>query len=162
MGEGASTVVSPELATGTPALFRQIQKEKGVAYASLPWNRSASSIVLPRSTETGHYLLTVQPGVSEGMLREPGLGARITPVSINHDPRESVPGSLPAANLAPLLPGAKVTVKHIQDSGIETGNGLVEELDAGRELWRALLGAALIFLLVETIVAARSRSETAN
>ncbi len=168
VGEGASALVPSELATGTPALFRLIQKEKGVGYVSLPWNRTdgasiaAASVILPRATETGHFLLSVQPGAAEGLIREPGLGARMAPVSVNHGDRESTQGSMPMADAAALFSGAKVSAKHLTDADGESGIAIADELTTGRELWRILLCAALVFLLLETVVAARSRSETAN
>lgn len=168
VGEGASALVPPELVTGTPALFRQIQKEKGIGYVSLPWNRTddksvaTASVILQSAAETGHFLLSVQPGAAEGLIREPGLGARMAPVSVNHCNGESIADSMPAADVAALLSGAKVTTKHLTDAAGESGLALAEDLDTGRELWRTLLCAALLFLLLETVVAARSRSETAN
>lgn len=156
VGDGAATTIAPEMAGGTPALFRV--SGIPVHYEPLPWYQAANSLILPSSQMDGHYYLTVQPGTDEGILKEPKIDTDMVPVSFNHSARESDLTVLSVEELQALLPSnSQVTAYRIANNP-ET---ISDALHSGRDLTRWILLLALAFLAVEGIVAWRSTSEAA-
>ncbi|MEN9575116.1 MAG: hypothetical protein RL514_2971 [Verrucomicrobiota bacterium] len=151
-GSGASAPIPVEFTGATPAVFRQRAEKSGPAYDPLFWFANARSVQLPAAPDAGHYLLTTVPGAGPGLLREPALGAAVTPVSLNHSPAESALAPLTAADLTRLLPKAEITFTPTVPAQLHTGT----------ELWRWLLFAALLFLVVESLLAWRSASESSE
>ena len=150
VGDAAATALPADLAGGTPALFRWT----GSGYQALPWARQGDRLVMPPASEPGQYLLTVQPGAAPGLLSQPGLGARIIPISINHSGRESALGGLALAEVAALLPGATLTTERLVD-----GSATVPA-DPARGLWRLLAVIGLVVLVGESLIAWRTGSKS--
>ncbi len=156
VGDGAATAIAPEMAGGTPAMFRV--SGIPVHYESLPWYQTANALILPSSQLDGHYYLTVQPGTDEGILKEPKIDTDMVPVSFNHSTRESDLTVLSFEELQSYLPANTPTIAY------RIGNnpgGIADALKSGRDLTRWILLLALAFLAVEGIVAWRSTSEAA-
>ncbi len=151
-GSGASAPIPVEFSGATPAVFRQRAEKSGPAYDPLFWFANARSVQLPAAPDAGHYLLTTVPGAGPGLLREPALGAAVTPVSLNHSPAESALAPLTAADLTRLLPKAEITFTPTVPPHLHTGT----------ELWRWLLVAALAFLVIESLLAWRTASESSE
>ena len=151
-GSGASAPIPVEFTGATPAVFRQRAEKTGPAYEPLFFFANTRSVQLPAAPDAGHYLLTTVPAAGPGLLREPALGAALTPVSMNHSSAESALAPLTAADLARLLPQADLTFAPTVPAQLHTG----------AELWRWLLAAALLFLVVESLLAWRSASESAE
>ena len=158
VGQGAARAVPAALAGGTPATFR-ITEEKGQnVYEARPWFRSSSSLVLPVAHEPGQHLLSVQPEAASGLLGEPGIGANLVPISVNHAASESALAPLPLAAVPGLFKGAQVEVRPLVDDA----TAIVGELRSGRDLWRLLLLLALIALVTESLVGWRWASQSAD
>ena len=151
-GSGASARVPEEFIGATPAVFRQRAEKTGPAYEPLFYFASQRSVQLPSAPDAGHYLLATMPGAGPGMQSEPALGATLTPVSMNHSAAESALAPLTAADLSRLLPRADLAFAPTVPT----------ELHTGTELWRWLLAAALVFLVVESLLAWRSASESSE
>ena len=151
-GTAAFAPIPVELSTAIPAVFRQRAEKTGPTYEPLFWFANARSVQLPFTPDAGHYLLTTLPGAGPGLPAEPSLGAVLTPVSMNHSPAESALAPLTAAELTRLLPRADVTISPTVPAALHTGS----------ELWRWLLAAALIFLILESLLAWRTASESAE
>ena len=141
-----------EFSGATPAVFRQRTEKSGPAYDPLFWFANVRSVQLPSAPDAGHYLLTTVPGAGPGLLREPALGTAVTPVSLNHSPAESALTPLTAADLTRLLPKAEITFAPMVPAQLHTGS----------ELWRWLLVAALTFLVIESLLAWRTASESSE
>ena len=157
VGLGAAAAIPAELTAGTGACFRLAAQGPAYRYEPLPWLRSGERLVLPAAVEQGHYLLALRPGAGDGVLTEPGLGAAVTPVSVNHDVRESDLSALRAEDVPGRLRGARVTVTK-PDEPVEA---MLPSLGSGRELWRWLLLAGLATLVAEGLIGWRCASESA-
>lgn len=153
VGEGAAMTISAERAAGTPELFRVGAGSASQAFEPLPWYRQNDRLVMPEAQEPGHYLLAVRPDPAAGLLSDPGLGADIVPISVNHDPRESDLTPASVESVSKQLPGAHVA---FATAGVET----IDDLRSGRDIWRWLLIGALIFLVVEGVIAWKRPSES--
>ncbi len=142
-GSGASAPIPVEFTGATPAVFRQRAEKTGPAFEPLFYFANARSVQLPSAPDAGHYLLATMPGAAAGLRTEPALGAALTPVSMNHSASESALAPLTAADLTftPTVP---------------------TQLHTGTELWRWLLAAALLFLVIESLLAWRSASESSE
>ena len=151
-GSGASAPIPVEFTGATPAAFRQRAEKTGPAYEPLFFFASTRSVQLPSAPDAGHYLLATVPGAGPGLQSEPALGAALTPVSMNHPPAESALAPLTAADLTRLLPKADLTFAATVPAQLHTGT----------ELWRWFLAAALLFLVVESLLAWRSASESSE
>lgn len=151
-GSGASAPIPPEFTGATPAVFRERAGKTAPAYEPLFFFANTRSVQLPSAPDAGHYLLATVPGAGPGLLSEPALGAVLTPVSMNHTRAESALAPLAAADLTRLLPKADLTF----------APGIPAQLHTGTELWRWLLAAALLFLVVESLLAWRSASESSE
>jgi len=153
VGQGAAMTIAAERTAGTPALFRVNTGSPAQAYEALPWFRQNARLVLPEAAEPGHYLLAVRPDPAPGLLSEPGLGADVVPISVNHDPRESDLTPASVESITKQLPGAHVVFA-------TAGTVAIGDLRSGRDIWRWLLIGALVFLLVEGVIAWRWASES--
>jgi Mg-chelatase subunit ChlD/catechol 2,3-dioxygenase-like lactoylglutathione lyase family enzyme len=76
-------------------------------------------------------------------------GRVVTSFAVNVDPRESDPRPLDDAVLAAAFPRGRVQVWR----GVGDLARRVREARFGRELWKPFLGAALLFLVLESVVA---------
>ncbi len=151
-GTAAFAPIPWEFSTATPAVFRQRAEKTGPAYEPLFWFANARSVQLPSTPDAGHYLLTTLPAAGPGLLAEPSLGAALTPVSMNHSPAESALAPLTAAELTRLLARADLTISPTIPAALHTGS----------ELWRWLLATALLLLVIESLLAWRATSESAE
>lgn len=152
-GEGAAMTIVPERAAGTPALFRLEPGTAGPVYKPLAWFRQHDRLVMPEAAEPGQYVLSVRFDAVAGLLSEPGLGAEIVPISVNHDPRLSDLTPATVESVRQHLPEAKV---EFEPAGALTAG----DLHGGRDLWRVLVVGALVFLLAEGVLAWRWASES--
>jgi hypothetical protein len=155
VGESAAVRLSPELAEGTSATFRIDAGETGAMLSPLAYEKQDDRLVLPPAASPGHYLLTAIPGKQPGLRRDIGLGGSVSAVSINHDSSESDLPPLATSALETAWPGAKIEVKSLAQEPA----ALVAEMYSGRDLWRWLLGLALVVLVVESIIAWRWPSD---
>jgi hypothetical protein len=155
VGDGAARTIPAERAGGTPAAFRLIANGPAAAYEPLPWYRSGGRLMLPRASAPGQYLLAVRPESIGGLLTEPGLGATVTPISVNHSPAESDLRPASGDAIGNQMPGATVSVSAI-------GADVTASLRDGRELWRLLLLAVLAFLVLESLIAWRWASDSSK
>ncbi|HWE04840.1 MAG TPA: BatA domain-containing protein [Tepidisphaeraceae bacterium] len=153
VGDGAAMAISAEHGGGTPELFRVATQAGDGSYQALAWYRRNDRLVMPEAAESGQYLLAVRPDPAPGLLAEPGLGADIVPVSVNHDARESDLTPATAGSIEKQLPGARVSLETATAAG-------VIDIGSGRDLWRWLVTGALIFLLCEGVIAWRWASES--
>jgi len=156
IGQSAASVIPTELSAGAGSLFRLAISETQSTYLPQPWWRTSDRLAVTHATEPGQYVLSIQPGGGDASITEPGIGAITTPISVNHADSESGLAPLSTSQVTALLPGADVSVKQAQDdAGV-----LLADLNDGREPWRILLAMALLFLLIEGLLAWRARSET--
>jgi hypothetical protein len=158
IGEAAATTIPRELAAGTPAAFRLVSASTG-SYESLPWIRTPRALILPASATEGHYLMTVQPGSEEGVVRAPKVGCSIVPVSVNHSTHESNLTALSTDELPKLFPASTELAVRPYSKDISS---IISELRSGRDLWRWILIAAVALLCVESLVAWRWHSEASS
>ena len=156
VGEGAARAISAEFSGGTPAVFRLARREGQEAYDALPWLRNGQALVLPAADQPGHYLLSVRPVATAGLLDEPGVGASIAPVCVNHGASESDLAALKADQVPGKFAGAAVREFALADDVAP----LVADLHTGRDLWRILLLLALVFLVLESLVGWRVPSQS--
>lgn len=158
VGTGAARAIPADLELGTPAAFFLAEGKDRTRYEALPWWRNGSALALPQAVHPGQYLLSVTPGQRSGLQAEPGVGAQVVPVSVNHGPDEGRAEALPAARLAALFPGATLAEKQLTE-----GTALrLADLPGGRDLWRILAIAALLFLVIESLLGWRVPSQAAG
>jgi len=157
VGEGASTFIPRELAAGTPAAFRLVSAA-AASYEPLAWMRTDRALILPSATTEGHYLITMQPGVSEGVVLEPKVGCSSVPVSVNHSARESTLDSVTDDELMAMFPAGSASVQKFNSDMTP----ILADLRTGRDVWRYILFAALCLLILESLLAWRTPSEAAN
>lgn len=102
-------------------------------------HRNEYIALLEESREAGFYLAKVS-------VQSPGM-----PIAVNVDPKESDVTTLTAAELQKNLEGTGIT---IASSGAELASA-IETTRTGRSSWRTFMIAALIFLLIECLLADR-------
>lgn len=154
---GLATVIPHEMAGGTPGAFAVGLSAGALHYTPLPWLRDGARLLVPPQAAPGHYAVSMQPGSGAGgVLAAPGLGAAVTPMALNHGSGASELAALAPAEVKQRCRALRLELLSGTDAGIN-----LNELSSGREMWRLLALAALVFMVTEGIVAWRSRSGAA-
>ncbi|HYE05580.1 MAG TPA: BatA domain-containing protein [Planctomycetota bacterium] len=152
VGGGAAALIPAELRGSASGSFRV---GDGGGFIPTAFLRAGDALVLPPTRAPGHYLLAARPGAAAVALAEPGLGAAVLPVSVNHGASESDLAALGVERVAELMPSA--TTLAIDADPAAT----LAALRRHGELWRWLLVVALVVLVVESVIAWRQASTAA-
>lgn len=145
--------IPAEMAGGAQGAFRMTITKTSLVHEPLPWLLAGSSLHLPETARTGHYLLSVQPTAAADKLTQPGLGANIISASMNHVTAESDLTAISGDDLKSKFTNGEITVASLKD-GFD-----IAELRRGRDLWRVFALAALLMLIAESLVAWRLPSD---
>ncbi len=126
---------------------------------------SGENITLPVREAGGQYVALLESAPEAGYytarvsIQAPGV-----PIAVNVDPSESIVSSLPESELRANMEGLGLSVV----SGDAELSAAIEAGRTGRSAWRVFMIAALIFLVVECLLADRmmsrgsSKSNTAD
>ena len=154
VGNGVASAIPPQMLAGAFGAFRMELTGVSTDYAPLPWDRRNGKLVLPRTEQPGHYLVSVQPTGSGETLEKPGLGAGITAVAVNHSAAESILEPIPAARLERILASPALETQTLGETSLAS-------MRTGHEIWRWVALFAIIVAFAEGIIAWRRPTDAA-